>query len=217
MMALPETDLATSDEGSSEQRSLYIVDDEQELLTTLASSLSTLGMRPQTFQRSAALLAATHDDDIGCVITDLRMPEMGGVELIKSLKERESCLSVILLTAFADVSTAVDVMKLGATSVIEKPFQLQTLQTEIHIAMDSSEQAFQRREKFRDAKRRLEALTEEEQAVLELAVAGCPNREISVRLSISPRTVDRRRQSALRKLQADSIAEYAVLKTRVSV
>jgi len=217
MMALPETDLATSDEGSSEQRSLYIVDDEQELLTTLASSLRTLGMRPQTFQRSAALLAATHDDDIGCVITDLRMPEMGGVELIKSLKERESCLSVILLTAFADVSTAVDVMKLGATSVIEKPFQLQTLQTEIHIAMDSSEQAFQRREKFRDAKRRLEALTEEEQAVLELAVAGCPNREISVRLSISPRTVDRRRQSALRKLQADSIAEYAVLKTRVSV
>jgi len=215
-MAIPETDLVTPIVNSNDRRSLYVVDDEQELLTTLAGSLRTLGLQPRTFQRSADLLAVTHDGDIGCVITDLRMPEMSGVELIKSLNERESCLSVILLTAFADVSTAVDVMKLGATSVIEKPFQLQRLQREIESAIQNSEQTFERREKLRDATRRLEELTEEECAVLDLAVAGCPNREIAQRLSISPRTVDRRRQSALQKLHTESVAGYAVLKTLVS-
>lgn len=216
MMAVTPTDLENPTGGQTVQRSLYIVDDERELLKTLAESLRVYGLQPKTFEHPNDLLAATHDDDIGCVVTDLRMPEVGGLELIQSLKARESCLAVILLTAFADVPTAVDVMKLGATCVIEKPFELNKLQAEINAAMQSSEQAYQRREALRDARKRLGDLSDEEKAVLELAVSGCPNREIAQRLEISPRTVDRRRQSALQKLQADSIAEYAILKTRMA-
>ena len=199
----------------SEVRSVYIVDDEAELLTTLAQSLRAVGFSPRTFDRPDDLLRIPLDDEIGCVISDLRMPGMGGIELIKQLKQRQSCLSVILLTAFADVPTAVDVMKLGATSVIEKPFELNVLVSEINAAMHVSERTFARRKELLNAKSRLDDLSDEEKAVLDLAIEGCPNREIADRLEISPRTVDRRRQSALRKLDADTVAEYAVLKTRV--
>lgn len=201
----------------NEVRSLYIVDDETELLATLAESLRTLGYSPQAFSQPQQLLDVTTENDIGCVITDLRMPGIGGVELLRRLNERDSCLSVILLTAFADVPTAVDVMKLGALSVIEKPFELRALTEEINEATLVSEQNFAKREKIREAKSRLDDLSGEEKAVLDLAIEGRPNRAIATELGISPRTVDRRRQSALRKLDADSVAEYAVLKTRLGV
>ncbi|QEF96800.1 Transcriptional regulatory protein FixJ [Stieleria maiorica] len=206
----PVNELGAPDQASR----LYIVDDETELLATLAESLRALGFSPRTFDRPEDLLQATSENEVGCVITDLRMPRIGGVELLKRLNERGTCLSVILLTAFADVPTAVDAMKLGAVSVVEKPFELQALADEIHAAMRSSEQAYIDRQELRSARQRLDHLTDEEKAVLDLAIEGRPNREIAQQLEISPRTVDRRRQSALRKLQADSVAEYAVLKTR---
>ncbi|PAY18262.1 DNA-binding response regulator [Rhodopirellula sp. SM50] len=206
----PVKELDVPDEASR----LYIVDDETELLTTLAESLRELGFSPQTFDRPEDLLLATSEHETGCVITDLRMPGIGGVELLRRLIQRDSCLSVILLTAFADVPTAVDAMKLGAVSVVEKPFELHALADEINAAMRSSVEAYARRQDLRSARERLDQLTNEEKAVLDLAIEGRPNREIAEQLEISPRTVDRRRQSALRKLVAESVAEYAVLKTR---
>ncbi len=206
----PVKELVAPDEVSR----LYIVDDETELLTTLAESLRELGFSPQTFDRPEDLLLATSEHETGCVITDLRMPGIGGVELLRRLNQRDSCLSVILLTAFADVPTAVDAMKLGAVSVVEKPFELHALADEINAAMRCSVQAYARRQDLRSARERLDQLTNEEKAVLDLAIEGRPNREIAEQLEISPRTVDRRRQSALRKLVAESVAEYAVLKTR---
>lgn len=195
--------------------SLYLVDDETELLTALAESLRAVGFSPLKFNRPELLLAATGENDVGCVITDLRMPGIGGVELIKQLKERESCLSVILLTAFADVPTAVDVMKLGAAGVLEKPFDLSDLVQEISTAMRLSEDQFAKRGLLREARAKLGELSQEEAAVLDLAISGCTNRDIAEKLAISPRTVDRRRHSALQKLDAESVADYAVLKTRV--
>lgn len=199
----------------NEAKSLYVVDDETELLAALGESLRTLGFTPRVFERPDAFLAATGENDIGCIISDLRMPGMGGIDLLKQLNQQESCLSVILLTAFADIPTAVDVMRLGAVSVIEKPFDLHFLADEINSAMRVSQETFDKRELLRSAKAKLDNLSEEEKAVLELAIEGRPNREIAEKLSISPRTVDRRRHSALRKLDAESVAEYAVLKTRV--
>ncbi|WP_436716448.1 response regulator [Roseiconus lacunae] len=199
----------------TQPKSLYIVDDEREFLTSLAMSLREFGYQPVTFDHPKKLLEAAKADEVGCVISDLRMPEMGGVELIRRLTASDSCLSVILLTAFADVQTAVDAMKLGAVSVVEKPFHLQQLADEIELAMQRSEEDQQRSSKIAEAERLLGQLTSEESAVLDLATKGFPNREISRQLSISPRTVDRRRQSALRKLQADSVADFAILRTRL--
>lgn len=198
---------------STDQKLLFIVDDETELLATLAESLREFGYSPRTFEKPSELLGAISENDVGCVITDLRMPGIGGVELLQCLNHQESCLSLILLTAFADVPTAVDAMKLGAVSVVEKPFDLDVLTQEIQTAMQASERSFERRETLRKAKKQLHHLSQEEKAVLNLAIEGKPNREIAEQLSISPRTVDRRRRSALQKLHAESVAEYAVLKT----
>ena len=214
-MALQSIEPVNEIFAPNETRSLYIVDDETELLAALGESLRTLGFTPRTFERPDTFLAAIREDEIGCIITDLRMPGMGGIDLLKQLNERESCLAVILLTAFADVPTAVDVMKLGAVSVIEKPFDLSFLADEIHAAMQVSQELFNKRALLRSAKAKLESLSSDEIAVLDLAIEGRPNREIAETLAISPRTVDRRRHSALQKLNAESVAEYAVLKTRV--
>ncbi|MFU7560604.1 response regulator transcription factor [Roseiconus sp. JC912] len=200
---------------TTERKSLYIVDDEREFLSSLAMSLREFGYQPVTFDHPKYLLDVVKPDEVGCVISDLRMPEMGGVELIRRLTGRGSCLSVILLTAFADVATAVDAMKLGAVSVVEKPFHLQRLADEIELAMQRSEDDQHRASKIAEAEELLNKLTNEEAAVLDLATKGYPNREISRQLDISPRTVDRRRQSALRKLNADSVADFAVLRTRL--
>ncbi|WP_158222737.1 response regulator transcription factor [Rhodopirellula sp. MGV] len=196
-------------------KSLYIVDDEREFLSSLALSLREFGYKPITFDHPKQLLDTVKPDEVGCVISDLRMPELGGVELIRRLSSRGSMLSVILLTAFADVETAVSAMKLGAVSVVEKPFHLQRLANEIEVAMQRSEDDQHRASKIAEAEYLLSQLSNEEAAVLDLATKGYPNREISRQLTISPRTVDRRRQSALRKLKADSVADFAVLRTRL--
>ncbi|MCO8122723.1 response regulator [Stieleria sp. TO1_6] len=199
--------------SQTDSPSLYIVDDERELLASLADSLRAMGYSPKTFERPSELLNATCHDDIGCVITDLRMPGMGGLDLLHRLNDSGSCLSVILLTAFADVPTAVEVMKHGAATVVEKPFDLRRLADEIESAMMVSEQSFARQGKIRRAVKLLGLLSVEEIAVLDLAIGGIPNRQIAESLSTSPRTVDRRRHTALRKLQAETVADYAVLKT----
>lgn len=192
---------------------LYLVDDESDVLEGLNASLRAMGFQPRPFTDPNEMLLDTSEDEFGCVITDLKMPGMGGVELQHQLLQRGSCLSLILLTGFADVPTTVTAMKRGALSVIEKPFDLQALAREIRAAMQYSESEFKKRQRLRSAAERLAMLSVEEKAVLELAIEGVPNRQIARELSISPRTVDRRRQSALAKLQAESVAEYAILKT----
>lgn len=162
-----------------------------------------------------SLVAELQSHPSACVLTELRMPSSSVFDLMDLLAERDGCFEVIVATAFASVSTTTQAMRRGVFGVLEKTSDMASLQSEIRAALRSSSERRVRLDRLREAERIFESLSEEEHSVLRLATDGRPNREISGRLSISPRTVDRRRQSALRKMNAESVARYSELRARI--
>jgi FixJ family two-component response regulator len=191
---------------------LYLVDDDAMLLQALAAFLSDHGHSPITFSNVDDFCQHVSPEDVGCVISDLRMQPIDGFALQERLNEKGSHLSLVMLTGYADVQAAVKLMESGAFTVLEKPVEMDGLVDVVRQAIDQSIQRSTHREVIRSARRRLEKLTPEELAVLDCAAEGKPNKLISEELSLSNRTVDRRRQSALQKIAADSVSEFAVVR-----
>jgi FixJ family two-component response regulator len=140
------------------------------------------------------------------------MRPIDGFGLQQQLNEKGSSLSLVMLTGYADVQAAVKLMANGAFTVIEKPVDLEDLLVVVRQAIDKSQKLSSDRDAILSARRRLEKLTPEELAVLDCAAEGKPNKVISEELSLSNRTVDRRRHSALQKIAADSVSEFAVIR-----
>ena len=191
---------------------VYLIDDDLLVLSAVDSALQSYGYSPQTFSSATDLLKVIDPSRTGVVITDLQMPKMDGVELQRKLMEQDCNLSLIFLTAHASVSVTVEVMKNGATTLIEKPFNVEHLMEEVAKALEASQNKQKERARILVAIERLAKLSAEELAVMDLAANGKPNKVIGQELSLSNRTVDRRRQLALQKLNVNSIAEFAVLR-----
>ena len=189
------------------------MDDDPLVLSAVKDALESRGFAPRTFSSAMELLEIIDSANTGVVVTDLKMPGMDGVELQRALRQKESCLSLIMLTAHADVPVTVEVMKNGAVTLMEKPFKLDRLTDEIQRAMAMSVRLHRERIRIGQAQDAIARLTSEELAVLDCAAKGKPNKAISYELSLSSRTVDRRRQSALRKLNVDSVSEFAVIRS----
>ncbi len=199
-------------ETKSSKYVVYVVDDDDLVRHTITESLRAHGYAPQSFESAADLLAHVSADDVGCVVTDLRMPSMDGKQLQRELRSQGSNLSLIILTAFATVPVAVELMKDGAATLLEKPCKVDVLTNEVAKAIGQSQVLAAHRLRVQNARRQIASLNIEELAVLDCASQGKPNKAISEELSISSRTVDRRRQSAMRKLSVESIAEFAVIR-----
>ena len=197
---------------SNQDEVVYIVDDDRLVLCAVKDALEAGGLSPRAFNSGTDLLAAISPQDIGCVVTDLQMPGMSGLDLQRALIERDSSLSLIMLTAYADVPLTVKVMKRGAVTLLEKPFKVDRLTEEVRRAIEQSRRFHLEKNRIRESRDAIALLTSEELAVLDCAAKGKPNKAISYELSLSSRTVDRRRQSALRKLDVDSVSEFAVIR-----
>ena len=192
---------------------VLLIDDDSAVLQMVSHRLQAAGYQPECYARGSSFLNAVTADDVGCVVTDLRLPDVDGLELIRRLRDGNASLSLILATAFADVPIAVAAMQAGAHTVLEKPIPMDTLLNELPRAIESSLVRHQSKTRRQHASGLLKRLSEEERAVLELAVAGRKNRDIATELQMSPRTVDRRRQSAMAKIGGETLADYAVLKS----
>ena len=203
----------TMTENATQQSVVYIVDDDPLVLTAVKDALESRGYAPRTYTSAMELLNNMLPTDTGVVVTDLQMPAMNGIQLQRALIEKQSSLSVIMLTAYADVPVAVEVMKNGAVTLIEKPFKVDRLTNEVQKAISISERLHRERIRICEAQDAIERLTSEELAVMDCAAKGKPNKSISYELSLSSRTVDRRRQSALRKLGVESVSEFAVIRS----
>ncbi|MFO1066746.1 MAG: response regulator [Pirellulales bacterium] len=190
---------------------VYIVDDDPSVLMSVQAVLNSRGFETRGFALAQEFLRVISPDEVGCVITDLQMPEINGLELQLTLCEMHSCLSLIMVTGFADVPIAVEVMSKGAVTVIEKPYEAEKLVEFVQRAMEVSRKTYAQTEKERDAVRRISVLTPEELQVMELAIRGLPNKAISDTLTISRRTVDRRRQTALTKARVATVSEFAIV------
>lgn len=182
---------------------VFIVDDEPLVAESIAILVRSMGIECQTFSAAEEFLSRASDLP-GCLITDVRMLGMSGLQLLEIVRERRLPVKAIVLTAYADVRLTVDVLKAGAVTLLEKPYRDQELWDSI---VEALQQAKVERDKAifrRQMWDRIAKLSREEIKVFRAMVEDLPNKVISKTLDIAPRTVDLRRQSILRKLESPS-------------
>jgi two-component system response regulator FixJ len=192
---------------ASTDRTVFVVDDDEAALDSLVVLLRSEGLNPRAFSSAEAFLASLSPDARGCVISDVRMPGMDGVQLLKTLKSMGCMLPVIVITGHADVTVAVQAMKAGAADFIEKPFESELILRLVRACVEENDEAVDANAKLMRVRRRMESLTARERQVLELIISGSSNKQIAAALSISPRTVEIYRANVMSKMRADSLSE----------
>ncbi len=198
----------------SEKRVLHVIDDDEAMRESLAFLLGTSGFEVKTFASAPAFLDALPDLDITCVVTDVRMHGMDGLEMMKRVKASGHHFPVIIMTAHGDVPLAVEAMKLGAFDFLEKPFEDEALITAINSAIQRGNAAAADEAETRNIEVRIKTLTPRERQVLDGLVAGQSNKVIGRELAISPRTVEIYRANVMTKMQASSVSELVRLAMR---
>jgi two-component system response regulator FixJ len=185
----------------------HIVDDDETLRESLAFVLSSVGIETRTHASAPDFLAALPDRSSGCVITDVRMPGMSGIDLLRELREQEAGCDVIVMTGHADVPLAVEAMRLGAVDFIEKPFKYKDFVAVVQGVLERQQKVTQEKSWRADTLRRLGALSDRERQVLDGLIEGKANKQIAYDLGISPRTVEVHRANLMTKMQAKSLSE----------
>lgn len=185
---------------------IYIVDDDDGMRRALSVLMTTVGYPAVAFARPSEFLAKYDPEQRGCVVLDVRMPEMSGLEVQQHLNKSGAMLPVILITGHGDIPMAVQAMKDGAFDFLQKPFRDQELLDRINgaIKLDAENRASV--EKHADLKRRAESLTPREREVMALVVDGRANKVIAIDLGLSERTVEIHRANVMEKMGARSIA-----------
>ncbi|MBN9315226.1 MAG: response regulator transcription factor FixJ [Devosia sp.] len=186
---------------------VHIVDDEETVRNSLAFLLSTAGFAVRVHESATQFLALAGEITNGCLITDLRMPDMDGVELLRRLRASDAMLPAIVITGHGDVHMAVEAMKNGAIDFIEKPFSEAVLIESITRAASRAAERVQSQAAMDAVRQRVASLSERERQVLAGVVAGHPNKTIALELGISPRTVEVYRAGLMGKMQARSLPE----------
>lgn len=190
---------------------VYLVDDDPAVLRMLQTLVATLGVRVQAFVCARDFLAVYRASAQACLVCDLRMPDMDGVELQKRLKEMDAPLPMIFLTGFAEVSVAVEAMRDGAFDFLEKPFSAQALLGKIRAALGSSKALYAHWLERQARQARIALLTPKELIITRHVVAAKSSREISELLGLSVRTVENHRTRIMEKLHVESAVELVKL------
>ena len=186
---------------------VHIVDDEEAVRQSLSFLLSSCGFAVRTHRSANDFLDHATGIRNGCLVTDLRMPDMNGVELLKRLREIDALLPAIVITGHGDVRMAVEAMKNGALDFIEKPFADDVLIASIRHAVGAAQSRLDHEAEAEATRQRLATLSDREKQVLKGVVSGEPNKTIAHALGISPRTVEVYRAGLMAKMQARNLAD----------
>ena len=193
---------------------VFVVDDDEAMRDLLDFLLSSTGLAVRTFELADTLLAALPDGRCGCVVSDVRMPGLDGIELLKRIKEARPSLPVVMITGHGDVPLAVEAMKLGAADFVEKPFDDERLIAAVQEALAGAPRASEAEDELGA---RVALLSPRERQVLDGLVAGQSNKTIARTHDISPRTVEVYRANLMAKMQAASLSELVRMAMRAGL
>jgi two-component system, LuxR family, response regulator FixJ len=187
-------------------RAVYVLDDDEAVLRSLERLLSSANFEAVTFERPEQFLTAAKTFRTGCVLLDVRLPGISGLDVQAQLNRMRSDLSVIVMTAQGDIQTAVRAMKAGASDFLEKPYSDSALLASIEAAFEKEQRPARNRD-VADAVRRIGILSPREREVLDGLMAGRPNKLIAYQLGISVRTVEVHRARMMERLGTNQLAE----------
>jgi len=193
--------------NTNQQSTVYIVDDDQAIRHAMEMLMRSVGLNYEIFHSGNDFLASHTNDRAGCLVLDIRMPGLGGLELQDKLNEMGSTLPIIFITGHGDVPMAVEAMQKGAIDFIQKPFRDQELLDRIGEAVKADQEKRTAREEQHAVRDRIEKLTNREREVLDLVVTGKPNKVIAYELGVSQRTVEIHRARVMEKMEAKSLAD----------
>ena len=185
---------------------IYIVDDDDGMRRALTVLMTTVGYQPVAFARPAEFLQKYDPNQAGCLVLDVRMPEMSGLEVQQQLNRNGALIPVILITGHGDIPMAVQAMKDGAFDFLQKPFRDQELLDRINAALKQDAQNRESVDRLADLRQRAESLTPREREVMALVVDGKANKVIAIDLGLSERTVEIHRANVMEKMAARSVA-----------
>jgi FixJ family two-component response regulator len=202
--------------NTKQHQVVFIVDDDEGIRQALVALMTTLGYEAQVFSRPSDFLRQLQRDQGGCLLLDVRMPEMSGIEVLQQLNRSGSMLPVIIISGHGDIPMAVQAMKDGAFDFIQKPFRDQELVDRVNAALRHDAENRAAEERHSDLKRRFDMLTAREREVMELIVDGRPNKVVAIELHLSERTVEIHRANVMTKMGARSLAHLVKLHLTLS-
>lgn len=185
---------------------VHLIDDDEHVRRALAFLLGTSGFAVKVYDSASTFLDKFQDSQNSCVVTDVRMPGIDGLQLLQKLKERGARIPIIVITGHADIALAVEAMKAGAVDFIEKPFPDDALVTAIHDALKQRDRVHLGGD-YEQVRAKLATLSQREREVLDGLLAGHPNKTIAFDLGLSPRTVEVHRANVMTKMGASSLSE----------
>ena len=191
----------------SDKSIVHVIDDDEAVRQALAFQLGSAGLDVRTYESAAVFLEVAPTVQTGCVITDVRMPELSGIDLLRRLRELKLAVPVIVITAHGDIPLAVEAMRLGAMDFLEKPFEDEALLASVRSALDKGDRDQKRQAERSNIEARLAALSNRERDVLQGLVAGRANKQIAYDLGISARTIETYRANLMIKMQAASLSD----------
>jgi len=196
-----------TDQVGSVEPIVYVVDDDLQACRAVAQLVHSFGYQVRPFHTPTEFLENVNDARPGCVVLDIRLPGIDGLQVHQQLRDRNLALPVIIMTAFADTMLAVHSMRNGAVSVLDKPFRDDELWSCVQEALRRSELEQDRRRHIQSLESRLKSLSSQDRAVLQYMLQGLKNRSIAKRLDVSLRTVENRRRRVFDVMQAESVAQ----------
>jgi len=191
----------------AEKSVVHVIDDDEAVREVLAFQLGSAGIDVQTYDSAAGFLKIAPTVQAGCIITDVRMPDFSGIDLLRRLRELKVAAPVIVITAHGDIPLAVEAMRLGAIDLLEKPFDDDVLLASVRSALEKGDRDRTRQAERSSIQSRLAALSNRERDVLGGLVAGRANKQIAYDLGISARTIENYRANLMIKMQAASLSD----------